>query len=178
MNCPCGSPLTFEACCSPYLSGKKLPATAEQLMRSRYTAYTKADVPYLKKTLAPESRGDFDAATTKQWAEQSVWKGLKVLSTKRGGPTDKAGTVEFTAVYEAEGKTIEHHEVSTFRKDDQGQWFFVEGESHTHAEGEGHHDHHHEPQKPVVRESPKVGRNDPCSCGSGKKFKKCHGQAA
>jgi preprotein translocase subunit SecA len=30
----------------------------------------------------------------------------------------------------------------------------------------------------VKRDSPKVGRNDPCPCGSGKKFKKCHGAAA
>jgi preprotein translocase subunit SecA len=29
---------------------------------------------------------------------------------------------------------------------------------------------------PVVRDGPKVGRNDPCPCGSGKKFKHCHGQ--
>ena len=28
---------------------------------------------------------------------------------------------------------------------------------------------------PVVREGAKVGRNDPCPCGSGQKFKKCHG---
>jgi uncharacterized protein len=30
----------------------------------------------------------------------------------------------------------------------------------------------------VHRSEPKVGRNDPCPCGSGKKFKKCHGGAA
>jgi uncharacterized protein YecA (UPF0149 family) len=30
--------------------------------------------------------------------------------------------------------------------------------------------------KPVVREGPKVGRNDPCPCGSGQKYKKCHGR--
>ncbi|MHB8148174.1 MAG: SEC-C metal-binding domain-containing protein, partial [Vulcanimicrobiaceae bacterium] len=34
-----------------------------------------------------------------------------------------------------------------------------------------------EPQKPVHRDQPKVGRNDLCPCGSGKKFKKCHGVA-
>ena len=31
------------------------------------------------------------------------------------------------------------------------------------------------PQKPVEREEPKIGRNGPCPCGSGKKYKKCHG---
>jgi preprotein translocase subunit SecA len=32
--------------------------------------------------------------------------------------------------------------------------------------------------KPIVRDAPKVGRNDPCPCGSGKKYKKCHGADA
>jgi uncharacterized protein YecA (UPF0149 family) len=40
------------------------------------------------------------------------------------------------------------------------------------------HDHHHGPAQPYRREMPKLGRNDPCFCGSGKKYKKCHGQAA
>ena len=30
--------------------------------------------------------------------------------------------------------------------------------------------------QPVLREGPKIGRNDPCPCGSGKKYKQCHGQ--
>ena len=38
-----------------------------------------------------------------------------------------------------------------------------------------HCNHHHEPLAPFRRETPKVGRNDPCPCGSGQKFKKCHG---
>ncbi|PIZ04624.1 MAG: preprotein translocase subunit SecA [Gammaproteobacteria bacterium CG_4_10_14_0_8_um_filter_38_16] len=32
-----------------------------------------------------------------------------------------------------------------------------------------------EAQQPFVRQAPKIGRNDPCHCGSGKKFKQCHG---
>jgi preprotein translocase subunit SecA len=31
-------------------------------------------------------------------------------------------------------------------------------------------------QQPFQRSSQKVGRNDPCPCGSGKKFKQCHGK--
>ncbi|ARS54461.1 SEC-C metal-binding domain-containing protein [Kushneria konosiri] len=44
-----------------------------------------------------------------------------------------------------------------------------------------HHDHVHGPncnhgvQKPARNALKDVGRNDPCPCGSGKKFKKCHG---
>ena len=66
-------------------------------------------------------------------------------------------------------------EIQIVRKNDRGEWRFVEGDSHTHRGGEGHHHHHDEPRATVVRESPKVGRNDPCPCGSGKKYKKCCG---
>lgn len=172
MNCPCGSNKNFENCCEPFLLGNAVPETAEQLMRSRYTAYTKGDIDYLKKTLAPESRSDFDPKTTKEWAQQAKWKGLKILSTEKGQASDTKGVVEFTATYEQNGEGLDHHEVSKFRKGDNGQWFFVDGDAHTHREGETHH--HHQ-QHTVVREAPKIGRNDACPCGSGKKYKKCCG---
>jgi SEC-C motif domain protein len=174
MSCACGSPLEFEKCCKPFLAGEALPETAEQLMRSRYVAYTKADISYLTKTLAPEARSDFDPSSTEEWAKNSKWKGLKIISSRLGGANDRKGTVEFVATYEQNGKAIDHHEVSQFRKNQAGQWFFVEGDHHTHAEGEGH-DHHHARPETFKREAPKVGRNDPCTCGSGKKYKKCCG---
>lgn len=175
MGCPCGSTENFEKCCEPFLTGKALPETAEQLMRSRYTAFTVKDIDYLKNTLAPESRADFDAASTKQWAAKAKWKGLQILSTQKGSANDKKGVVEFIATYQSEGETLDHHETAQFRKSESGQWYFVEGDSHTHKEGEGHH--HDKPQT-VVRDAPKLGRNDPCLCGSGKKFKKCCGANA
>ncbi len=172
MQCPCGTGKEFNVCCEPFLKGKALPETAEALMRSRYTAFTCVDVDYIKKTLAPESRKGFSVKETRESAEQVKWKSLKILSTKKGQAQDTEGVVEFTALYEAQGEGIEHHEVADFRKDENGQWFFVDGEAHTHREGEGHHaDHPH--VETVVRSEPKVGRNDPCPCGSGKKFKKC-----
>ena len=175
-QCPCGSLQNYENCCGQFISGNALPETAEQLMRSRYTAFAQGKVEYIKKTLAPESRDDFDESSTKQWSLSSKWKGLKILSTEKGKAGDKKGVVEFVATYEQSGKTIEHHEVSTFRKADNGQWYFVDGDSHTHAEGEGHHHHHHhERPQTVVRDEAKIGRNDPCPCGSGKKYKKCCG---
>lgn len=70
--CPCGSAKSFQLCCSPYLEGKALPETAEQLMWSRYTAFVRVKMDYLKKTLAPESQGDYDAASAKEWAEKST----------------------------------------------------------------------------------------------------------
>lgn len=175
MNCSCGNAQSFEICCGPFINGDTWPETAEQLMRSRYTAYVKGNVEYIRDTLAPESRHDFDMASTKRWAQQSQWLGLKIQNAK-GGPSDKKGTVEFTATYKDKKETLEHHEVSEFRKDENGHWFFVGGEAHTHKEGEGHH--HHPKVETVVRQEPKIGRNDPCVCGSGKKYKKCCGTAA
>ncbi len=170
--CPCGHDKKYENCCGPYIKGTASAPTAEALMRSRYTAYTLCELDYIKKTLATKSAKDFDAKSAKEWASQSEWKGLKILATEQGKETDKIGTVEFTATYTHNGKTFEHHEVSEFNRNAQGEWRFVDGDSHTHEEGEGHQ-HHHEKSQPIVRTSAKIGRNDPCSCGSGKKYKKC-----
>lgn len=145
-------------------------------MRSRYTAFTRANIEYIQATLAPESSQDFDFDENKKWAKQAVWKGLKIVSTEKGGPNDTDGVVEFVATYGHNGEFVDHHEVSKFRKTPSGQWLFVDGDSHTHKEGEDHH--HHRPQETFRRESPKVGRNDPCPCGSQKKYKKCCGAVA
>lgn len=168
--CPCGTGKTYENCCHPYISGNSQAPTAEALMRSRYSAYVLCELEYIKKTVA--TLKDYDLKAAKDWATQSEWKGLKIISTEQGLESDKKGTVEFTATYTHAGKTYEHHEVSKFKKNADGAWRFVDGDSHTHEEGQGHH-HHHEKIKPIVRDSAKVGRNDPCPCGSGKKYKKC-----
>ena len=163
MKCACNSQIDFANCCEPYLTGKLQAPTPEALMRSRYTAYVQGVMPYLKDTLAPESRGDYDENNAREWAKKSEWLGLEIVSAE-------GNTVEFNARYKTQGKIFEHHEVSKFKK--QGErWYFVDGESHVHEDGQGHHDH--APQKPFVREEPKLGRNDPCACGSGKKYKKC-----
>lgn len=179
MQCPCGSSSEFEECCQPYLTGKARPPTAEALMRSRYTAHTTGQIAYIRETLAPESLKDFDEKTVREWASKSDWMGLKILSVKDGQAGDAKGIVEFVATYKAKGKVTEHHEVSHFRYEkSKERWVFVDGESHVHEDGKGHQHHHHEPIVQVVRDAPKIGRNDPCHCGSGKKFKKCHGAEA
>ena len=92
---------------------------------------------------------------------RSRWHGLEVIRTEGGGPKDKTGVVEFRALYTANGEFCNHHEVATFVKDRSG-WKFEDGD----LVGE----------TPTVREEPKVGRNDPCPCGSGKKYKTCCGR--
>ncbi|MCC7440965.1 MAG: YchJ family protein [Bdellovibrionales bacterium] len=162
-SCPCDSGQSFASCCEPFLLGKGKPATAEALMRSRYSAYVKAAVPYLLETYWPANREDFDEAAVAKWARDSEWKGLKILKTSAGGAADETGTVEFVASYVVEGKPVEHHELAEFRKR-EGKWYFVDGKPPK--------------TKPIQREEAKVGRNDPCPCGSGKKSKKCHGTEA
>ncbi len=170
MKCPCDSNKTFDECCGPYISGEAIPPTAEALMRSRYTAYTKSDVEYIRKTTELKPKAKFDMAGTKKWADESEWKGLKILKVEQGGPTDKLGIVEFVATYVQKGETIEHHEVSTFRKTESGRWIFKDGHAHTHKDGEGHH---HANIETASGDAPKISRNGPCPCGSGKKYKRC-----
>ncbi len=162
-ECPCGSGLDFNKCCEPYLSGQRKPSTAEQTMRARYTAYTRADMAFIASTLHPEAREDHDEESARRWAEGSQWLGLEIRATEDGGDGDDEGAVEFVARYrDAKGMLQSHHELSLFTRVD-GEWRFRDSRS--------------PPQEQVRREAPKVGRNDPCSCGSGKKYKKCCGRA-
>lgn len=158
-QCPCNSGIEFSDCCAPYLKGKKKPLTALALIRSRYTAHTFANIDYIQSTHHPSHRHEIDVKSTREWAENSEWLSLDILNSTDGGEEDESGTVEFIAKFnDAKGNLINHHEVSLFAKS-EGEWFFVDAEA---------------PKvKQVRRENPKVGRNDPCSCGSGKKFKKC-----
>ena len=171
MNCPCGTNQDYANCCGPLIDGKKEAQTAEAMMRARYTAHVNHKMKFIKETLIEDQRADYDEQAASEWSKKSKWIGLEILKTKSGGPTDTKGEVEFVAKYSLDQKTFEHHEVSQFKKE-KGKWLFVSGESHTHEEGQGHH-HDHTPQVPVKREGPKVSRNDPCPCGSGKKYKKC-----
>jgi SEC-C motif-containing protein len=155
--CPCQSALSFETCCGPILAGSPAP-TALALMRSRYTAYARGDVAHLARTLAPEHRAGFDAADVAAGMRETNWLGLEILDTVDGGINDSTGIVEFTARFRAQGLMRALHERSRFRRDGtDGGWVYVDGETD-------------------VQPAKKPGRNDPCPCGSGKKFKQCCGR--
>lgn len=161
-NCPCGTDIDYEKCCGPYHESATYPETAEKLMRARYSAFVKNKVGFIADTHVPDTE-DFNLEEAKQWATSSTWKGLHIVSTKKGQVDDQTGVVEFKALYADEkDKDYLHHEVSTFKKID-GKWFYEDGQ----LVGTG----------PLKRETPKVGRNEPCPCGSDKKFKKCCGAA-
>ena len=132
-------------------------------MRSRYSAYVKHAYDHLGRSLAANERKDYSADDARNWSEKSEWLGLTILRTERGGAEDQEGLVEFAAKFRAEGKEHEHLETALFARE-AGQWVYS-GQA---------------PQRgqTVRYEKPKVGRNDPCPCGSGKKYKKCCGAAA
>ena len=160
-KCPCGSEFTYDECCGPLIKGERAAVTAEQLMRSRYSAYARKEIGYLLTSLHPDHRSDFDEKSTRAWAESAEWHNFEVLKTFGGGPEDDEGRIEFVASYTEKGIKKEHRELSSFRKK-EGTWYFEKGEA--------------VPPKQVVRSTPKTGRNDPCPCGSGTKFKKCCAQ--
>ena len=159
-NCPCGSTNHYTECCRPLIAGERRAETAEQLMRSRYTAYVMRELAWLRESLHPGKRADYDEASSRAWAEQAEWHGIEIVRTELGGPADETGMVEFLASFTVKGVRQEHHERSQFQKVG-GAWYFSEGKTL--------------PPRPVMRSGPKAGRNDPCPCGSGKKFKKCCG---
>ncbi|MCK7612376.1 YchJ family protein [Roseibium sediminicola] len=123
--CPCGSGAEFELCCGPYVTGQAAPKTAEALMRSRYTAYVRENIAYLKETLWPKYQASFDGPGTARWAAESHWTGLKVLETDKGSEDDRDGTVLFEARYLSGGQLNVHRENSRFRKK-SGRWYYVE----------------------------------------------------
>ncbi len=159
-QCPCGSSQSFDQCCEPYIIGQSLAPTAESLMRSRYTAHVIGNYDYLHKTVHPDMQDDSDYEEMRQWSESVEWLGLDVLNLSEGGATDTKGTVSFIARYAVQGVPRQIHEDAFFTKEGD-TWFYVDGNVHR--------------PEPTRRAIPKVGRNDPCSCGSGKKFKKCCG---
>ncbi len=147
--CPCGSLKLSSECCGPFLSGSLKPKTALDLMRSRYTAYHLKNGAYLLKTwhqsTCPVDLGFLD--------DDTEWVGLNVVRYEAGGIKDSEGVVEFIASYRQGGVLLRFRECSRFLKE-LGEWFYLDG---------------------IVRSEPNPGRNDPCWCGSGKKYKKCCG---
>ena len=163
MTCPCGLPTAYEQCCQPYIKGEQKVPTAEALLRSRYSAYVHAEIDYIQNTQDISTRKSFDRPGAERWAAEADWQGLEIIEQHAGGADDTSGTIEFKAEYTIKQQTQRLHELSEFKKR-EGEWFFVDSKM---------------PEiKTFVRETPKTGRNDPCHCGSGKKYKKCCARAA
>lgn len=146
--CPCQSGLTYAECCQPFHLGK-ITETAEQLMRSRYTAYTQVNIPYIVATTVPSQQALLDQAAMQEWGETTQWAGLEILAHEPK-LSKIHSAVEFKAFFDTEEGKQAHHERSIFVKINE-RWYFVD---------------------PTV---PLPTNKQPCVCGSGKKFKACCG---
>ena len=124
--CPCKSKKPYLECCLPYHKGKKKPATAEQLMRSRYSAFFFRDVDYLWETHHPDTREESLRRDLEETIHHTGWKFLTILSASKGGEKDKQGKVEFIADYYWDGEVQQLQEHSRFRKY-KGAWKYLDG---------------------------------------------------
>ncbi len=158
-ECPCGSGSPYKQCCGPFLDGAPAP-TPEALMRSRFTAFVRGDLDHIENTHASDVRDSFNRSAAESTANAVDWIRLEIIGASEGGKDDDTGTVEFAARFKQDGQLMVHHECSNFRRED-GRWAYVDGKMNPKGE---------------PRRVEKVGRNDPCPCGSGKKYKKCCGK--
>ncbi|HZE96718.1 MAG TPA: YchJ family protein [Planctomycetota bacterium] len=152
--CPCGSGQTFAACCNPILKREKPAEDAEKLMRSRFTAHVAHDFEHLHRTYLKTSKEPYEPEPE---AGGTNWTRLLIRSHETGPKPDFA-TVDFTAYFQEGDKEQALHEKAEFQRID-GVWYY------TRALRQG--------PPPIKSTQAKAGRNDPCPCGSGKKYKQC-----
>jgi SEC-C motif-containing protein len=154
LPCPCGSGSLFESCCEPVLSGRQAAAHAEQLMRARFTAHVVHDFKFLHTSYLPTSGLPFVA----EEGEPTVqWTRLVVHAHEATDNPDKA-YVDFSAYGTEAGTEKVLHEKAEFLRRN-GTWFYNREARLGPA--------------PYRSATPKIGRNDPCPCGSGRKYKQC-----
>ena len=153
--CPCGSGQSFRDCCEPIIRGLKPAPTAEALMRARYTAHALGEHKFIHDSYLPTAHQPY---VEEPPSGLMPWSKL-VIHAHEPGATPDLATVDFSAYYD-DGKNVRgvHHEKAEFTRH-QGGWIY------TRPLREG--------PPPVRLAQPKPGRNDPCPCGSGKKYKHC-----
>ncbi len=119
--CYCGSQKPFGECCEPFLLGTGLPVTAEELMRSRYSAFATRNVSYILETTSPGYRKYYNPKSILEWSSNSTWISLEILSSSEK-------RVKFVATYLDEtGQLMRHVEDSRFEKIGE-RWYFMDGE--------------------------------------------------
>jgi SEC-C motif-containing protein len=128
-------------------------------MRSRYTAFVRGDLDYIERTSAKEALAEFNRVEIESYVGDINWCGLDIASVSQGGAGDDSGVIDFTFHSQHKGEDYAQREIASFERID-GHWFYTNSIFN--------------PKDEPARVE-KIGRNDPCSCGSGKKFKKCCG---
>ena len=135
------------------------PSSPRKLLEARYNTFVAGDVDFILESHHPETRAQVDRASIQAWSKESQWHGFEVESERVEG--DKA-FLRFAVRYTRGTETFTHREDAEFRKSD-AKWMYFDSQFPK--------------QESIKRDGEKTGRNDPCPCGSGKKFKKCHGAA-
>ncbi len=133
------------------------PKSPKALLEARYKAFKKGDVDFIMASCHPDTRKKYKREDAEAWSRNASWQGLDVESAKEEGET---GFVTFTCRYEQDGQDVVHKETAEFRMHEE-RWYYYNSTF---------------PSRTRRREETKVGRNDPCPCGSGKKYKKCCGK--
>ena len=119
--CPCGSGQPYASCCEPLHDNRVQPATAEQLMRSRYSAYAVGRLDHVFRTWHPRTR-----PPEVQPSPGLTWTGLTISDTAAGQATDAEGVVEFEASYRTpEGSGVLHEQSRFARR--AGRWVYLDG---------------------------------------------------
>jgi SEC-C motif-containing protein len=124
-------------------------------MRSRYAAYVLRDVPYLLETWDVTKR----PAAIDFSKENITWLRLEIVDTKKGSYADNKGIVTFKAFYQQDDIECVMNEISRFTKIN-GRWFYLDGVIKSMG---------------AIILQTNQGKNAACTCGSGKKFKRCCG---
>ena len=109
--CPCGLPAEYDYCCGRFIERRALPDNPESLMRSRYTAFTQANMQYIRYTMRGKPLKNFNAQATRAWASRVTWLGLTVYFSETIG---NRGTVSFSAKFDDNGVPGDITEVSQF----------------------------------------------------------------
>lgn len=147
--CPCQSGKPYFDCCQPFHLHQMIPDSAEKLMRSRYTAYTQVNIPYIVETTVPAQQPLLDQQAMQLWGDETDWAGLEII-THQPFVSKMHSLVEFKASFNTESGVDTHYEHSLFVLIG-GRWYFVD---------------------PTVS---LPTQKQPCVCCSGKKFKHCCG---
>ncbi|MBO3673180.1 YchJ family protein [Acinetobacter soli] len=145
--CPCGQG-AYMSCCAPLHQGQQHASSAEQLMRSRYSAFALQQIDYLIQTTALGQQSYLDRDAIADWSQRNTWLQLEVIHHL--AKLDKChAQVEFKAHYHDGQQAQVHHEISHFVYF-AGRWYFLD---------------------PTL-DMP-ITMKQPCVCGSQKKFKQC-----
>lgn len=158
--CGCRSGVEEKDCCARWHAGALAP-TALALMRARYMAYVTQNLDYIEHTCTPALREEFNRLDAERYAEEATFLALHIIRTSGGGDGDDVGEVDFSFTYRLQGHELQQHETAQFVRVN-GAWLYSGGEARSK-------------QVPVTK-AKQANRNDPCPCGSMKKYKKCCGQ--